>query len=41
MKKFLLTLLVFLGFNQSNVIADNTSDTNAFSLVLNQLKVVI
>ena len=31
MKKFLLTLLVFLGFNQSNVIADNTSGTNAFS----------
>ena len=31
MKKFLLTLLVFFGFNQSNVIADNASNTNAFS----------
>ena len=31
MKKFLLTLLVFFGFNQGNVIADNASNTNAFS----------
>ena len=41
MKKFLLTLLVFFGFNQGNVIADNASNTNAFSLALNLLKEAI